>query len=119
MSAGSTALIARRSIRARWGRTLAIAAAITAGVSFVVGSFVLADSLRATFTDLFQELNEQVDLEVRSVQEFDSDQVREPIDLTIADSVRRIEGVEAVEPALQRYAQLVDDSGDSATIPRQ
>ena len=115
MSAGSTALIARRSIRARWGRTLAIAAAITAGVSFVVGSFVLADSLRATFTDLFQELNEQVDLEVRSVQEFDSDQVREPIDLTIADSVRRIEGVEAVEPALQRYAQLVDDSGDVVT----
>jgi hypothetical protein len=44
MSAGS--LIARKSIRARWGRTLAIAFAITASVSFVVGSFVLADSLR-------------------------------------------------------------------------
>ena len=65
MSAGSTALIARKSVRARWGRTLAIAAAITAGVSFVVGSFVLADSLRETFADLFQELNEDVDLEVR------------------------------------------------------
>ena len=64
MSAGS--LIARKSIRARWGRTLAIAFAITASVSFVVGSFVLADSLRATFDSLFQELNENVDLEVRS-----------------------------------------------------
>jgi len=32
MSAGSTALIARKSIRARWGRTLAIGFAITAGV---------------------------------------------------------------------------------------
>ena len=63
MGAGS--LIARKSIRARWGRTLAIAFAITASVSFVVGSFVLADSLRATFDSLFQELNENVDLEVR------------------------------------------------------
>jgi len=74
MSAGS--LIARKSIRARWGRTLAIAFAITASVSFVVGSFVLADSLRATFDNLFTELNENVDLEVRSVQQFDTDDLR-------------------------------------------
>ena len=60
MSAGT--LIARKSIRARWGRTLAILFAITASVSFVVGSFVLADSLRATFDNLFQELGENVDL---------------------------------------------------------
>ena len=62
MCAGSTALIARKSIRARWGRTLAIGLAITAGVSFVVGSFVLADSLRATFNQLFEELGQDVDL---------------------------------------------------------
>ena len=77
MSAGS--LIARKSIRARWGRTLAIAFAITASVSFVVGSFVLADSLRATFDSLFQELNENVDLEVRATQEFTSDDAREGV----------------------------------------
>ena len=52
MSTGSTALIARKSIRARWGRTLAIGLAITAGVSFVVGSFVLADSLDGTMARL-------------------------------------------------------------------
>ena len=34
------------SIRARLGRLIAIAIAILVGVSFVVGSFVLADSLR-------------------------------------------------------------------------
>ncbi len=113
MSAGS--LIARKSIRARWGRTLAIAFAITASVSFVVGSFVLADSLRATFDSLFQELNENVDLEVRATQEFTSDDARDPIDVGIADTIRDVEGVAVVEPVLQRFAQLVDSEGNAIT----
>jgi putative ABC transport system permease protein len=110
MSAGT--LIARKSIRARWGRTLAILFAITASVSFVVGSFVLADSLRATFDDLFTELGENIDLEVRSAQEFDSNDARDPVDVTLADAIRDIDGVLIVEPALQRYAQLLDADGD-------
>jgi putative ABC transport system permease protein len=115
MSAGS--LIARRSIRARWGRTLAIAFAITASVSFVVGSFVLADSLRATFNSLFQELNDNVDLEVRATQEFSTDDARDPIDVAIADSIREVDGVEVVEPILQRFAQLLDANGEAIAPP--
>jgi putative ABC transport system permease protein len=115
MSAGS--LIARKSIRARWGRTLAILFAITASVSFVVGSFVLADSLRATFDNLFQELNEEVDLEVRAAQAFESDDARDPIDVSIADSIRSVDGVAIAEPILQRYAQLVDADGEVITPP--
>ena len=115
MSAGT--LIARRSIRARWGRTLAILFAITISVSFVVGSFVLADSLRATFDNLFQELNEQVDLEVRAAQAFQSDDARDPIDPAIAESIRAIDGEAVDEPVLQRYAQLLDDQGDAITPP--
>lgn len=113
MSAGS--LIARKSIRARWGRTLAILVAITASVSFVVGSFVLADSLRATFDNLFQELNEEVDLEVRAAQAFEGDDARDPIDVSIADSVRAVEGVDIAEPILQRFAQLLDSDGEVIT----
>ncbi|TFH18622.1 MAG: ABC transporter permease, partial [Acidimicrobiales bacterium] len=113
MSAGT--LIARKSIRARWGRTLAIAFAITASVSFVVGSFVLADSLRATFDNLFQELNQNVDLEVRAAQEFQTDDARDPIDVTIADSIRGVDGVAIVEPTLQRFAQLIDANGEAIT----
>ncbi len=113
MSAGT--LIARKSIRARWGRTLAILFAITASVSFVVGSFVLADSLRATFNSLFQELGQDVDLEVRAAQQFDTDDARDPIDITIADSIRQIDGVTTVEPTLQRFAQLIGPDGDVIT----
>lgn len=84
-------------------------------MSFVVGSFVLADSLRATFDNLFTELNENVDLEVRSAQEFDSDNAREPIDVAVADDIRNIDGVEIVEPVIQRFAQLIDADGDVIT----
>lgn len=113
MSAGT--LIARKSIRARWGRTLAILFAITASVSFVVGSFVLADSLRATFDSLFQELGEDVDLEVRAAQAFESDDARDPIDVAIADSISQIDGVDIVEPTLTRFAQLIGADGDVIT----
>lgn len=109
MSAGT--LIARKSIRARWGRTLAIAFAITASVSFVVGSFVLADSLRATFDNLFTELNQNVDLEVRSVQQFDTNAARDPIPLSLVDTVKAVDGVAVAQPSLQRYAQLLDRDG--------
>ncbi|MEM8618584.1 MAG: FtsX-like permease family protein [Actinomycetota bacterium] len=115
MSTSSTALLARRSIRARLGRTIAIAVAITAGVSFVVGSFVLADSLRDVFTDLFDELSEDVDLQVRSVQEFDTNDAREPIEVTLVDEVRAIDGVEVAEPTLTRYAQLINDEGEAVS----
>ncbi len=115
MSAGT--LIARKSIRARWGRTLAILFAITASVSFVVGSFVLADSLRATFDNLFKDLNERVELQVRAAQAFDGNDARDPIDVAIADSIRAVDGVAIAEPILQRYAQLVDANGDAITPP--
>ena len=59
--------LARRSLRARIGRGIAIGLAILASVSFVSGSFILADSLKATFDNLFTELTADVDLEVRSV----------------------------------------------------
>ena len=112
MSTNSTAMIARKSIRARLGRTIAIALMMTVGVSFVVGSFVLADSLRATFNGLFTELVSDVDLEVRASEAFEGDGERDPIDASIADDLAGIEGIDVVEPALARFAQLLDKDGD-------
>src|SRR5262245_33827021 len=113
MSVKSTALIARRSIRARIGRLVAIAIAIFVGVAFVVGSFVLADSLRKTFDDLFTQISENVDLQVRSALAFEGsaasgEDQRDPIPVALADEVAAVDGVAAVEPTLLRYAQLVD-----------
>ncbi len=115
MSTQATVLIARRSIRARIGRLIAISIAILVGVSFVVGSFVLADSLRKTFDDLFTNISQNVDLQVRASVAFGEDDVnvqRDPVPASLLDTVRGVEGVELAEPNVQRYAQIVDPQGD-------
>jgi putative ABC transport system permease protein len=115
MSTRATALIARRSIRARFGRLIAISIAILVGVSFVVGSFVLADSLRKTFDDLFTNISQNVDLEVRSSVAFGEDDTqtqRDPVPASLLDTVRGVEGVKLAEPTIQRYAQIIDPQGE-------
>ena len=112
MKTPATLLLARKSIRARLGRTIAIAFMVTAGVSFVVGSFVLADSLRSTFGGLFEELVSEVDLQVRSEEAFEGDSERDPIDISVADTLAGIEGIEVVEPTLGRFAQILDEDGE-------
>lgn len=117
-----TALIARRSIRARLGRLIAIAIAIMAGVSFVVGSFVLADTLRTGFDELFQDISQDIDVEVRSAVAFEetggqgSGTDRDPFPETVVDDVAAVDGVATVEPSVFRSALLLDDEGEPTGI---
>jgi putative ABC transport system permease protein len=100
-------------LRARLGRNIAIALAIMLGVSFVSGSFVLADSLKATFDNLFTSLNEDVDLQVRRTLTVDvTDGQRDPIPSSLLADVEAIPGVGKVEGVLQRYAQMIDKDGE-------
>lgn len=114
MSRSAVITLTRTSLRARLGRMIAISIAILLGVSFVSGTFVLADSLRKTFSELFSDLNANVDLEVRSALAFgDADGTqRDPVPATLVDDIAAIDGVEYVEPVVQRYAQLLDKDGD-------
>lgn len=104
--------LTRKSLRARLGRTVFIGLAILLGVSFVAGSFVLADSLRKTFDSLFVSLNEGVDFEVRSTLEVDDPQVqRDPVPASLVDDLQGIDGIAQIEPVLLRYAQMLDKDG--------
>ncbi len=107
--------LARKSLRARLGRNIFIGLAITLGVSFVAGSFVLADSMKSTFNDLFTELSENTDLVVRAelvgAEEVDG-AVRDPIPGSLVADVSAIEGVELAEGSLARYAQMLDPDGE-------
>src|SRR6478736_4954794 len=106
--------LARRSLRARIGRAIAIGLAILASVSFVSGSFILADSLKATFDNLFTELTQNVDLEVRSVLSVDDiSAVRDPVPASLVDTVKAVPGVAVAEGGLQRTATLLKKNGDA------
>jgi putative ABC transport system permease protein len=106
--------LARRSLRARIGRAIAIGLAILISVAFVSGSFILADSLKATFDNLFTELTANVDLEVRSVLTVDDiTAVRDPVPASVEATVKAVPGVANAEGGLQRTATLLKKNGEA------
>lgn len=110
------ATLARKSLRARVGRSIFTGLAILAGVAFVAGSFVLADSLQKTFDDLIDGLVGELDLQVRSELTIDElDAVRDPLPVELVDDVAAVPGVQVAEPAFARYAQMISPDGDPVT----
>jgi putative ABC transport system permease protein len=119
--AGSTSLIARKSIRARLGRTIAIVFAVMAGVSFVAGSFVLADSLTRSFDGLIEDLVQDVDLQVRGKNAFEdesfgSDNDPPAIPIAVADQLSGVDGITVIEPDLTARAQILNSDGEPITV---
>ena len=108
--------ITRRSVLARKARFIIIGLAITLGVAFVSGAFILADSLRNTFDSLFTDITKDVDLEVRGAQAFETGGQqqggRDPIPADLLETVRAVDGVAVAEPTLTRYAQILDKDGE-------
>jgi putative ABC transport system permease protein len=118
MSTNVTLLLARRSMRARIGRLIAISIAIILGVAFVVGSFVLADSMRSGFDSLFTDAFENTDLQVRTELAFGSGSdtgTRDPVQAGLVDTVAQVPGVERAAGELQRSAQIIDADGEAVT----
>lgn len=110
------ATLARKSLRARIGRSIFTGLAILAGVAFVAGSFVLADSLRRTFDDLIDGLTGELDLQVRSELTIDElDAARDPVPASIVDDVADVPGVAIAEGGYGRFAQMIGPDGDPVT----
>ncbi len=103
-------------MRARIGRLIAISIAIILGVAFVVGSFVLADSMRSGFDSLFKDAFANTDLQVRTALAFgesDPTQPRDPVPADLVDTVAAVPGVADADGMLQRSAQIIDAEGDA------
>jgi putative ABC transport system permease protein len=118
MSSNATLLLARRSIRARIGRLIAIAIAIVLGVAFVVGSFVLADSMRNGFDSLFSAAYEKTDLEVRTALAFGDGSdtaTRDPVEASLLDTITAVPGVASASGEYQRNAQIIGNDGDAVS----
>lgn len=77
--------LAVRGIRASLGRLLLTMIAIVAGVGFVAGAFILADSLEDTFNSIFENANQGIDAQIVVAElEFGSD-VRTIPDTLVAE----------------------------------
>jgi putative ABC transport system permease protein len=99
-------------------RLAATALAIVLGVSFVAGTYVLTDTITASFDSLFRQLTQGIDVAVRSQETFGSTQtgeVRDPMPASLLERIEAVDGVRVVEGSVTSYAQLVGKDGKPVT----
>ena len=104
------------SLWARKRRLASTALAVVLGVAFLTGTLVLGDTLSANFDRLFAEVSAGTDVVVRNgtVIQADAgpDEARGPIDQSLVDTVRGVDGVAAAEGQVVGYGALVGKNGD-------
>ena len=87
---------------------------VVTGVTFVVGTFALTDSLRSTFGDLAQDIAGETDLTVRAAQEIGNEADRPTIPDSLLDEVAAIDGVVEASGTVQaRNVVIVDGDGEA------
>jgi putative ABC transport system permease protein len=104
------------SILAHKLRLVSTALAVIVGVAFVTGTLILSDTLTATFDSLFAETTQGIDLVVQGPEE-SADPLtgqRDPVPAGAVDVVAAVDGVAAVGPEVQGFAQLVTADGETA-----
>jgi putative ABC transport system permease protein len=91
-------------------------AAVTIGVAFVSGTFVLSDTMGKAFDGLYAGMTSGTDVVVKSRPAVAGDvtvnggQVR-PVDEALVGAVSRVPGVELVQGAVTGYALILDKQG--------
>lgn len=99
-------------------RLLLTVAAVTVGVTFVSGSFVLSDTMVKAFDELYEGLTSGTDVVVKSEAAYDADiaatggQVR-PLDEDVVEVVSGVPGVEVAEGSVFGFALVLDKDGDA------
>ena len=88
--------------------------AVLLGVTFLVGTLVLGDTMRAGFDDLFTKVNAGTDAVVRSATKIGGDQTetRGLIDTSLVEPIRNTDGVRAAVPSVQGFGQIVGKNGN-------
>ncbi|MGH1491841.1 MAG: ABC transporter permease [Acidimicrobiales bacterium] len=111
-----------KSIRGHMGRTVATAAAVILGISFLAGTLIFTDSVQRAFDDLFATVFETTDASVRSTETIDAGfgvQVRARIDESIVETIASVDGVVAAEGFVQGTATVIGSDGEPIGDPGQ
>jgi putative ABC transport system permease protein len=93
------------------------ALAIVLGVSFVSGTYVLTDTMNATFTQLFQDTTKGIDVVVQTRQTFASQQgdTRDPVPESLLQQIKGVDGVKLAEGSVSGFAQFIGKNGKAVT----
>ena len=104
-----------KGLLARKLRLVLTAVSISLGVAFVSGTFVLGDTMTATFDQLYQGLTEGTDVTVRGESAFTDTSTlgqTKPFDAAVLDDVTAVDGVRAAAGSVTGYALIIDKDGE-------
>ena len=91
------------------------ALSVVLGVAFVAGTFVLTDTLGATFDNLFAEVTGNTDAQIRSSEKLTpvnpADTDRKPIPADLLQAVEKVDGVDEAAGYVQGFAPIVGKDG--------
>ena len=94
-------------------------ASIALGVAFLAGTLILTDTMKLAFEQLFGKVSAGTDAVVRQEAAFDQGGgvglSRGPIDASVLEQVRTVDGVRAAEGSISGYALLTDTEGKAVT----
>ncbi|MFI6492367.1 ABC transporter permease [Streptomyces sp. NPDC050564] len=103
------------SLRAHKRRFAGTFLAVLLGVSFLAGTLVMGDTLRAGFDTMFGNATEGTDAVVRSADTIttpgESQGVRRPVSTGLLRTIEQTPGVAAAAPDIQGAGQLVGSNG--------
>jgi putative ABC transport system permease protein len=103
-----------KGLLARKLRLALTAISISLGVAFVTGTFVLGDTMTATFDQLYEGLTEGTDVTVRGESAFTDTSTlgaTKPFDAAVLDRVEAVDGVRAADGSVTGYALILDKAG--------
>jgi putative ABC transport system permease protein len=103
-----------KNVFAHKTRLILTAFAIIFGVGFVAGTFIFTDTIDATFSNLFDDVYEGIDVVVETDTEYNPGfAAPPPFDENVLEIVQAVPGVKAADGSVGGYSQLIDKDGEA------
>lgn len=107
---------ALRNLLASKLRLILTSLAVILGVGFVVGAFVLGDTINKAFDGVFDTANQGTAVQVRGVETV-SEQDRQPVPASLLATIQGVEGVRSAEGGVESAsAQIIGKDGKPAGV---
>jgi putative ABC transport system permease protein len=102
-----------RGLMAHKRRLVSTVIAILLGVSFMAGSRILTDTMKSSLAGVYVDSERTTDVQVRGTVAFDGSAgaVRAAVPGSVVDRLQHVDGVAAVAPRVQAFAQIQGTNG--------
>lgn len=111
--------VALKNLIAHKIRSLGLIVTVVLGVSFVVGTYVLTDTVSNVFNGIFTDVYAGVDVNVRHSSELGLDAARPPVPASLLEQIEGVDGVGHAEGnVFGPGVEIIDANGDRVGNPR-